>query len=938
MRQYIRYAIGTALVLLPAIPVKVMAQEEAPADSAASQLVPVAFKQVAKEDLMTGEGVVDYKELTRKNYNTYSIDNMQAYVPGFTGSSWASGDYLVLVDGVPRDASNILPTEIDQITFLNSAASVALYGSTAAKGVVLITTKKGNMGSLRINARANYQVNTAKRYPKYLGSAEYMTLYNEALANDGLDALYTDDEIYNYASGTNPYRYPDVDFYSSDYIRKVYTQANANVDISGGSDRARYFVNVNYYRIGDVFKFGEAKHNYTDRLAFRGNIDININSWISAFVHSNVSFYNSKGPNSSTNYWSEAATMRPNRVSPLVPTSYLSDGDTESETLLANTNLYGGYFLAGTQTDQTNVFADYYAGGKSTYTSRQFQFDTGVKFDLNRFVKGLSFQTQFAVDYNTSYTTYYSNTYSTYEPSWADYNGSDVITSLTKYSNDAKSGVQNVSGSYNKQTVLFRFQFNYERQLGDDHHLSAMLLGNGYQQSWAGAYHRTSNVNLGMELAYNFRQRYYAQFDGAVVHSAKLAPGHREAFSPSLTLGWKLKNEPWMQAVDAVDELTLSASVSQLHQDIDISDYYLYEGNYTQADGAWWGWREGITLQSTLALRGGNEDLTFIKRNEVSAHLKGAFFNRMLELQADFWTYTMDGGIIQSSTLYPNYFTLGWPTTSFVPYVNYEKDRRTGFDLGVKFNKTFGQVQTQLGVNATWYSTEAVRRDENYEYSYQNREGRPLDAIFGLLSDGFYESEEDIANSPTSSFGDVQPGDIKYKDVNGDGVINSNDEVYLGKGGWYGSPFTLGINLTLKWKDFTFFALCTGGYGAKGVKNTSYDWVYGDGKYSEVVRGRWTEETAATATYPRLTTLSSDNNFRTSDFWLYSTDRFDLQKVQITYDLPTRWFTGKVVRGMQVYVSGSSLLTIAGERKYMELSIGSSPQYRTYNLGVYVNL
>ncbi len=925
-------------MLLPATPVKVMAQDETAADSTTADLVPVAFKQVAKEDLFTGEGVLDYKALTKKNYNTYSMDNMQAYIPGFNGSTWASGDYLLLVDGVPRDASNILPTEIDKITFLNSAASVALYGSRAAKGVVMITTKKGEEGALRINARANYSVATAKRYPKYLGSAEYMTLYNEARVNDGLDPLYSQDDIYNYGSGLNPYRYPNVDFYSSDYIKKAYTHANANVDISGGSDRARYFVNLNYYRTDDVFKFGEAKHNYSDRLAVRGNIDININSWISAFVRANVSFYNSKSPIGSS-YWSAASTLRPNRVSPLIPVSYLASDDAASQTLLENTNLIGGkYFLAGSQTDMTNVFADYYAAGKNSYTSRQFQFDTGIKMDLSQFVKGLSFQTQFSVDYNTSYNTYYSNSYATFEPTWANYNGEDVITGLTKYNNDSKSGVQNISGSYNKQTILYNFQFNYEHQFGQDHNFSAMFLGNGYQQSWAGEYHRTSNVNLGMELAYNYKQRYYAQLDGAVVHSAKLAPGHRAAFSPSVTLGWKMKNEPWLRNVDAVNELTLSASVSQLHEDIDISSYYLYEGNYNQADGAWWGWREGITMHSTQAQRGENLDLTFIKRNEVSAHLKGAFFDRMIELQADFWTNTMDGGIIQSATLYPNYFSTGWPVTSFVPYTNYNKDRRTGFDLGVNFNKKIGEVDTKLGVVGTWYTTKATRRDENYAYSYQNREGQPLDAIFGLLSDGFYQSEDDITSSPTSSFGDVKPGDIKYKDVNNDGIIDSQDEVYLGKGGWYGSPFRLGINLTLKWKNFTLFALGTGGYGAKGIKSSSYDWVYGDRKYSEVVRGRWTPETAATATYPRLTTLTSDNNFRTSDFWMYSTDRFDLTKVQLTYDMPQKWFTGKVVRGMQVYVSGSDLLTISGNRKYMEMSIGGAPQYRSYNLGVYVNL
>ena len=148
----------------------------------------------------------------------------------------------------------------------------------------------------------------------------------------------------------------------------------------------------------------------------------------------------------------------------------------------------------------------------------------------------------------------------------------------------------------------------------------------------------------------------------------------------------------------------------------------------------------------------------------------------------------------------------------------------------------------------------------------------------------------------------------------------------------------MGINFTAKWKGFTFFALATGGWGAKAFKSSSYYWVSGDGKYSEIVRGRWTKETADTATYPRLTTQSGNHNFRNSDFWLYSTDRFDLAKIQITYDLPSSLFKNTVVRGLQVYVSGNSLLTFSGERELMEMNIGSAPQYRNFNLGVYVNL
>ena len=182
----------------------------------------------------------------------------------------------------------------------------------------------------------------------------------------------------------------------------------------------------------------------------------------------------------------------------------------------------------------------------------------------------------------------------------------------------------------------------------------------------------------------------------------------------------------------------------------------------------------------------------------------------------------------------------------------------------------------------------------------------------------------------------VRPGDLKYKDQNGDGIIDTKDQVNLGKAGWYGAPTTLGINLTFKYKNFTLFMLGVGSFGGHAMKSNSYWWISGNDKYSEVVRGRWTPETAATATYPRLTTQSGANNNTNSDFWMYSTSRFDLAKVQLTYDFPKSIIGNGIIKGLSVYASGNSLLTIAKERELLEMTVGDAPQSRFYNLGVQV--
>ena len=298
----------------------------------------------------------------------------------------------------------------------------------------------------------------------------------------------------------------------------------------------------------------------------------------------------------------------------------------------------------------------------------------------------------------------------------------------------------------------------------------------------------------------------------------------------------------------------------------------------------------------------------------------------------------MDGGIITATNQMPSYFKVYYPESSFLSYLNYNKDNRTGFDLAVKYKKNFGDFGFEGGANMTYYTTKAAKRDDtNYADAYQYREGKALDAIWGYECLGFFKDEADIANSPKQQLGaDVKPGDLKYKDQNNDGFIDSKDQVDLGKGGWYGAPMTLGVNLTFKYKNFSLFMLGIGGFGGHGVKNNSYWWISGDNKYSSVVRGRWTPATAETATYPRLTTQSGANNNTTSDFWMYSTSRFDLAKVQLTYDFPKTIIGNGIVKGLSVYVSGNSLLTFAKERKLMEMNVGDAPQSRFYNIGAKV--
>ena len=912
----------------------VQAQEESK-----DSLVNVAFGKVAQEDLTHAISTVNTSELTKKTANNNSLVGLESFVGGYNGSSlWGQGP-LVLVDGVPRSASSVKASEVESISMLKDAAAVVLYGSRAAKGVILITTKRGKDSPMHIDVRANVGVNVPKAYPKYLDADCYMTMYNEACRNDGIAERYDAGTIYNTAMGTNPYRYPDIDFYSSDYLRKFYTNSDVTGEVYGGNEKTHYYLNFGMNYANSLLKYGESKKAYDMSFNVRGNVDMALASWLKATTNAAIIFDNSYQGRG--DFWGAASTLRPNWFAPLLPIDMMDPNVAYIQEYITNSNhlIDGKYLLGGTSADTTNPFSELLAAGYTKEKARRFMFDVAVMADLGGLLKGLSFKTAYSVDYTSYYSEAYAEKYAIYEPKWSNVNGKDMIIGLTKFNDDTKSTNEYVGKSTYDQTMTFSAQFDYNRTFKTFHNVSATLLGWGYQtQSSADEghessdYHRTSNVNLGLRASYNYDHKYYADFSGALVHSAKLPEGNRNAFSPSVTLGWRLSKEKFMESVGFVDDLKITASYAKLHQDLDISDYYMYKG-YFSDKGGWFQWYDGtVGGNTTGSKRGDNPNLDFITREEVRAGIDATLFNRLLRINANYFTQKTSGLLTQgASTIYPSFFDLG-TDLSFLPWINYNEDKRTGFDFSLSANKKIGDFDVTLGFNGMVFSSKASIRDEVANESYLLRQGRALDATYGYVCEGFFQDQADIEKHAKQTFGTVRPGDLKYKDINGDGVINSDDQIDLGAGGWSTSPFTFGLNLTLKYKNFTLFAMGSGQTGAVAFKNNSYYWNRGTSKFSEIVMGRWTEETKGTATYPRLSTSNGDNNFRNSTFWMYKNNVFRLSNVQLTYDFPTDTFNGTFIRGLSLYCGGSNLLTIAKEREYMEMSLGA-PQYRNFYLG-----
>lgn len=747
-------------------------------------------------------------------------------------------------------------------------------------------------------------------------------------------ANYSQEDIFNHASGSNPYRYPNFDMYSSEYLKKAYNRSEAIAEISGGSEKVRYYTTTGYYRESSLLKVGKTEDNYVSRFFVRGNVDMQLHKFITAQADANVTFYDSYSAN--VDWWGQTATLRPHLVTPFIPLSYIEATDQNSLNAVLNSSYLqdGKFFFGGTQQHPTNPVADAYAAGDSKFVSRQFQFNTRFDVNLSPLLKGLYFRAKYGIDYASTYNQGYSNSYATFAPTWSNYNGEDIISSITQYGKDEKSGTENISNSAYRYTYNVSGQFDYQNTFNEDHNVFGMILANAWQTQRSGHYHRTTNANLGFQASYNYQHKYYADFSVAMPYSTKLPTGNRVAFSPTVTLGWNLANEKFLEN-SIFDNLMLTASVGIINQDLDITasdnedGYYLYKTVVQK--GGWYSWGDNGGLAATEFQRGNNPDMTYVKRKEFTAGLRGSMWSNLINFDINFFTSKMDGGLVRPGSLYPNYFTqIGYPSSSIIPYVNFNVDQRTGFDFSVYANKKVGEVDLTLGVSGMYYKSTAKKRDENIEFSYLSAVGRALNGYWGLESEGFFRDEAEITSAPTQTFGDVKPGDIRYKDQNNDGKIDDNDRVFLGR---WDSPLMSGINLTVKWRDFTFFAMGNLYLGGHGMKDNSYYWMSGDSKYSEIARNRWTPETAATATYPRLTTTNGANNLRTSDFWIYKNDRFNLSQVQLTYAMPQNVLRGTFIKGLSFFANANNLLMIAKERKVLEMNVGSAPQTRFYQLG-----
>lgn len=832
------------------------------------------------------------------------------------------GNALVIIDGVPRDMSWLLPEEIEQITVLKDVNASVLYGTEANNGVILITTKRGKAFKRKMNFSLDRGISKPVILPKYLGSADYMRLYNEALVNDGLSPSYTDELISNYENG-NPYRYPNVDYYSNEFLKNNRPFTRFVSEFSGGNRVTQYYANLGWVNSGSLLKLGEGADAGSNRLSVRSNVNVQINDFIKTYIDGVIIFDINKQPNG--NFWDMSSTLHPYYFSPLIPVSMVQDFP-QLETAKI---VLGEYILGGTEQYQDNVYGNMFLSGYNQTLTRTVSFNNGVEVNLGSITEGLVFKTQISVDMYNDFQQSVNNVYAIYRPTWAA-GDEDTITALTKIGKDETSGVQRLNTADFQRRTGFHAILDYNRTFMDKHSLSGTLLGyysrlksNAADLGLFGNMPDQKPSHLGLRIKYDFAKKYFADFSSAYVHSVKLPAGNRESLSPSLGLGWVLSEEDFLADASVIDYLKLRISAGILNTDVNHSGQRLYESNIYNS--TFFNWADGLRQSQSRIVSGQlNPDLTFEKVKTVNFGLEGYFFKQSLNIDVNVF-FTENSGIVTQRTTYPAFFA------SYLPYENYNSNTYSGAELGINWAKTFGDFSINLGGNILYAESKIKVRDEIWQESYQYREGYPVSARFGLEALGFFSSPEDISSSPFQEFGEVRPGDIKYKDQNDDGRINDIDMVYLGD---TQEKISYGTYITLKYKSISLFAMGNGISGGENMYSGNYYWIDGNDKYTEEVLNRWTPATASTATYPRLTSLSSANNYRTSTFWLYNRAFFRVNRVQVTYEFPKNVCSKLGSKGLNLYLRGSNLLLLAEDGNKRDIRIGQDPAYKSYAVGL----
>lgn len=924
--KYIKFS---ALVLLMAN--TVYAQDASVSENA--EKVNLAFQTLDKKQTTGSVYVVNPDEVLEYDSRQGVSAAISNKAVGLSGTNLHGiGNVIYVVDGVIRDITYLNMLEVEQVTVLKDAVSRVLYGADADTGVVLITTKKGDIAKTKLKFNVEYGLQSAISMPKFLDAATYMEVYNRAYVNDGgsVDALpFSTERIQNTRNGIDPVLYPDNDYYGDRFVKDMVNFSNVYGEASGGSDKVRYYMNLGWKRNEQWVKSSHA--NVQDIFTVRGKVDFQVTSWMRMNMDASVVFDVFNGPNTGT-YWNNASTILPYTSTLLIPVDRVTNLDQ-----LTGVNVQeGGYLLGGTSVYQTNLIGELNNKGNYTQMDRYAQFRTGADFDLNGITKGLTANGMFSYVFENSYKQFINNQYAIYEPGPADENGNFAVT---KIGNDKFTTSQTVNDDSQDfaRKVEANANLNYQRQFGK-FNLAALLMGRMKYYWLNDTFQDDKRVSWGGNINSMYDNKYILEASILRQGSSKFAPGNRWGTSYAFGGGWIVSEEDFLKDNGMINYLKLRANYGEIQNDNwtlgNYAGYFLYEDVY-QNSGAF-NYNNGANKNNSVLISSVGNVYSWQKRKELNVGFEAKLFDNRTWIEAAYFNSINADQLTEMSSSKPATFGNNVKVVE-----NYNSTKYDGVEFGISHTEKIQDFSITAGLNYMFTNSEILKIEEQvYDTEYnkhRSRLGTWANAMIGYKAERLYAPEDFDANGnlveglPQNTLGTVKPGDIKYFDYNGDNMITEDDQHVLGRNG---NNHSLAININMNYKRWSLYIQATGGFGGKGFMNSNYYWFKGNqAKYSEYALLAYNPDAPdPNAKYPRLTLGNGENNYRNSTFWEYSRNQFSLATMQLSYNFNVNRL--KPLAGLQAYLRGANLLMIAKDRKILQLNYNAAPQNRVFALGL----
>jgi len=851
-------------------------------------------------------------------------ENMDFYIRGRSTVNGQSP--LCLVDGVEREFTALDPHEIETITVLKDASATAVYGVRGANGVIIVTTRRGENGKPKIDVTTEQSWQSPTRLADMVSAYDFAVLTNQVDLQNGRTLSYDNEALEHYRTGDMPWLYPTRD-YIHEFMRKSSPMERVNVNVSGGNEKMRYFTTVGYLHQEGAFKtekwdeYDYDPQSKANRVNFRSNIDIEIIKCLR--MQLNISGY-----------------MQKKNDPVIVPFngSYLGDvagySVLMSKLLTIPSNSYGydttpdGEVMATTRNGGANDHVPYGMLNRTGFRNTQTNHITatlGVELDLPWITEGLSLKAVASYDAFFSHQQVRQRSYQMYEaledPESPDGISFQPIGSATN-STLSDSTYESFNNLFNIDASI-----NYARKFGQ-HDVTGMLLFNRYQKVIGSAL-PYNYIGLVGRATYGYANRYLAEINFGYNGSEQFAPGHKMGFFPSFSLGWVISEEGFMDSVSSwLTFAKIRASYGQVGNDNMNGTRFAF-----------------LTLWSgSLESQIGNENLTWEKANKYNVGFELGFFNA-LRLEADFFYERRNNILIDATGVLPTgvFGTGGVDVSGIIPKTNSGIIANKGFEASLSYQKAFNRdVMINVRANAAFNRNTVIYMNEvNLPEDYAVRlrsTGFRLGQPFGYETAGFFNSEQDILNwyDQSGVGASPKPGDLKYRDQNGDGFIDERDMIPIGNPEVPEWNFGLGVNLDFYGFDFSMMW--------QGVAGRSYfltgQNIWETYNFNEWHKQAWSQErydTGKPITYPRLDPGSNASKIA-SDFWYTNGDYIRLKNVELGYSLPKKWVKAIRAEKVRFYVNGLNLVTFDRYPvKYQDPEQNSDllyPVFKTYNIGL----